>query len=376
MLEHMAYLVFCEKQEACWRDFTNFEVDGRRYRLAAGTIRNNLLKLRRQGKIEVAYRSVDSYYTLSEYGVQHSDKMTVNHARVYKRDVAELIERMAFDTPGAHDIHLRFSSQLIWRTLSVLTSRPRSSTRSTTSQTAIVSHISSAGAPPQSTTLSIQPVSKDIVLPEMTLDVGIKGIVTVHRSDTVSVILSCSRSPIKFDIGGLVRLSCSLARIEERLLTLIDIVQGQRLMLQQSIDSSSSAANPAAMAVTTIALPFVSPFVKNDTANKKKTFSHIPEYGSWIVTMWHIGRDSLERYTGEKFEVAWGEFTGEWSRVYSKERMMSGKSHANKGKKKSRTKNRIVRIERQEYPKERLRRAVEQKLSLLWTPTVPSAYAA
>lgn len=30
----------------------------------------------------------------------------------------------------------------------------------------------------------------------------------------------------------------------------------------------------------------------------------IPEYGSWIVTMWHIGFDSLERYAGEKFEVS------------------------------------------------------------------------
>ena len=120
MLEHIAYLVFCEKREACWRDFLDFEVGGRRYRLKAGTIRNNLSKLRRQGKIEVAYRSIDSYYTLSGHSIQKkSGTMTSHHARVYKRDLASLIERMAFDKPAVHNIRLRFHCRNIWQRLSV-----------------------------------------------------------------------------------------------------------------------------------------------------------------------------------------------------------------------------------------------------------------
>jgi hypothetical protein len=296
MLEHLAYLVLHENIPVCWRDFQKFVVDGKEYSLKKGTIRNNLSRLKRLGLIEFSYRSIDAYYSLHGETNRKTSTMTAHPARVYRHDLAAMIERMAFDTPAAHDIHLRFKSQMIWHTLSVLASAPFS----------------------QSTTLSAQPVSRDIVLPQMSLDIGIRGIVTVHKSDTVSVILSCSASPIKFDIGGLAMLSSSLARIEERLLTLIDIAQCQTLLLQPSTYSSSSAVNPAATATKIAALPIFAQLARNGEANNEKTLLHIPEYGSWIVTMWHIGRDSLERYAGEKFEVAWEDFTGEWSRVYSK----------------------------------------------------------
>ena len=88
----------------------------------------------------------------------------------------------------------------------------------------------------------------------------------------------------------------------------------------------------------------------------------VPDFGSWIVTMWHIGFDSVERYTGEKFQVSWEDFTGELIRVYSKT-LAAGKPDASR-KKKARNKC-IIRIERQEYPKKALRTAVEQKLSML-----------
>src|SRR5688572_25475790 len=146
MLEHMAYLIFCEKQEACWRDFINFEIDGRKYCLAVGTIRNNLSKLRRQGKIEVAYKSIDSYYTFSGYQCKHPHEMTVNPARVHKRDLAELIERMVFGTPSAHDIHLRFKVHKIYNTLFILTQFSSSSslTSSSSSASTIETHAPTA----------------------------------------------------------------------------------------------------------------------------------------------------------------------------------------------------------------------------------------
>jgi hypothetical protein len=66
----------------------------------------------------------------------------------------------------------------------------------------------------------------------MKLDGGIVGTITVHHNDTVSVILSCSNSPVKFDIGGLVILTTSLVRIEERLGFLIDFAQEKWRSLQ------------------------------------------------------------------------------------------------------------------------------------------------
>lgn len=46
------------------------------------------------------------------------------------------------------------------------------------------------------------------------------------------VILSCSNSPVKFNIGGLVILTTSLVRIEERLGFLIDFTQEKWRSLQ------------------------------------------------------------------------------------------------------------------------------------------------
>jgi hypothetical protein len=273
--------------------------------------------------------------------------MTLNHIRVYKHDLAAMIDRMAFDMPAAHDIHLRFNIEMIWETLSALAS-PSSVYPITSSPVDILSHISSASS---LATLSIRRISKDLVLPVMTLDSEIKGMVTVHKNDTVSVILSCSESPIRFDIGGLVRLSSSLARIEERLAWLIDMARRGKML---SIAAPTiSAANTAATTMKP-----VTQSDGNDTFEKKRLL-FLPEYGSWIVTMWHVGRDSIERYTGEKFEVAWEDFTGEWIRAYSKEMT----ENANSNTKNNARKKRIIRIERQEYPKDRLRNAIERKLS-------------
>jgi hypothetical protein len=366
MLEHLAYLVLHENRPASWRDFQKFIVDGKEYSLKQGTIRNNLSQLRVLGLIEFAYRSINAYFTLPGENRWKRRAMTLNHARVYKRDLADLIERMAFDTPAVHDIHLRFKSQVIWQTLTVLasSSAPSLTTSTTTPGDVPESNASSTNTPAP---LSTRPVSKDLVLPELTLENGIKGKVTIHKSDTVSVILSCSESPIKFDMGGLVSLSSSLARIEEKLLTLIDTPQRQMLMQLSSASSPSSSVNPVA---TTTAPILLGQLVKNGAEKKKKVLL-IPDNGSWTVTMWHFGRDSIERYNGEKFEAAWEDFRGEWIRAYSKE--MTGEPYANNRKKAH--KKQIVRIERQEYPRERLRAVVEQKLSSIMVANIFSTDA-
>jgi hypothetical protein len=359
MLEHLAYLVLHQNRPACWRDFQKFMAEGQAYSLKQGTIRNNLSCLRRLGLIEFSYRSVDAFYTLPGETYRKGNTMTGPHARVSKPDLAALIQRMAFDMPAAHDIHLRFNVCMIWQTLSVFAS-PNSITMNTTDDdVAARSHASFTITRPR-IILSTRPVSNDLVLPIMRLDREIKGMVTVHKNDTVSVILSCSGSPIRFDIGGLVRLSSSLARIEERLSTLIDIAQGQRLASVGSLSSSSSSCSSSNPAAT---VPSLVAEIQKDCAAEKKLLL-VPEYGSWIVTMWHIGRDSIQRYTGEKFEVVWEDFTGEWVRAYSKEMMVS-RPGANRGKA---CKKRFVRLEVQEYPNDRLRVAVEHKLSLTIAP--------
>ena len=35
--------------------------------------------------------------------------------------------------------------------------------------------------------------------------------------------------------------------------------------------------------------------------------SKVPNHLNWIVKMWHFGKNSLTGYSGEKFELKWGD---------------------------------------------------------------------
>jgi hypothetical protein len=345
MLEHLAYLVLSEHRSACWRDFLNFEVNGIVYALQPGTIRNNLSQLRRLGQIELEYTSIYAFYTLPGYRRQTLSTMTPDHASVIsgRRDLASLIQRLAFDTASVHDIRLRFTVTGIYDALSMLSSP------STETSGADADHRDTTALPDPAacTAVSTRKRSKDLVLHVMRLDKGLAGKVTVHRGDTVSVILGCSEMPIRLDIRGLVRLTSALARIEERILSLIDIAVRHNHCDSTSKKLSSPAAHFMAMA----------------TAADSGSLLLIPECGSWLVTMWHIGFDSLERYAGEKFEVAWEDFKGELIRAYSKQIVATNGERDTRGK--GAKKRGIIRIERQEYPRDRLHDAVEARLSSL-----------
>ena len=118
-------------------------------------------------------------------------------------------------------------------------------------------------------------VSKDVSLePIVTHDLTIKT--TIHHTDTVSVIVACSLNPVAVDLKGLVRLSNTLTRVEERLLRYIECA-------------------PLSLS------------------------SFIPDHDSWTVTMWHFGTDSPNEYTGKKFEVAWEDGENALFQIYTKD---------------------------------------------------------
>jgi hypothetical protein len=338
MLEHLGWLVFSEGRPACYRDFINFQLNGINYSIKQGTIRNNLSQLRRRGEIELAYRSIYAFYTIPGYSY-----MTPDHAPVGsggRRDLAGVINRLAYGTASAHDVRLRFQVKDLYEALSILSSFPSAAAVNET-EALDNAEMSSPIPCPACNGLSVRKRSKDLVLRPMRLDRGLVGKVTIHRGDTVSVILACSEEPIKFDIGGLVRLTSALVRIEERLVALIDTAA--RLQA-----ASVSAANFAA--------EVEQEGVVNSVPDGTRLV--VPESGSWVVGMWHIGVDTLERYTGQRFEIAWESFTGEWIRAYTKQL----KGEPRKGRRKSENKP-IIRLERQEYPVNPIRAAVEQKLS-------------
>ena len=102
------------------------------------------------------------------------------------------IDSLPADKHALHDIRFRFKVDNIWNVIS--TNHPE---------------------------LEPNDISKDIFLaPIVTHNITIKT--TIHHTDTVSVIVTCSLNPVSVDIKGLVRLSNALTRVEERLLRYVE----------------------------------------------------------------------------------------------------------------------------------------------------------
>ena len=290
-LDRMSLLAYIEKRPFCYKDFLFFEHKGKEYRFTHGTIRNILSKLRREGKIEFVYQTIQAYYTLP--GAKVGKPITPNHGEDHlgpkPRGLLQFLHTLPMDKDSIHDVRLRFVSPGLWSIL------PLSSNSNTLIKNVDVKN------------------NKDITLHEIDLkDLLIKT--TVHKSNTVSVIVSCSESPIPLDLIGLSKLTSALTRVEERLQRVVD----------GYINSKLNSRKPS-----------------------QSVLYSVPNHLSWIVTMWHFGRDSLTGYSGERFEITWEDGL-QLFRVYSKEYK----------------KNKTVRIRKeiQEYPNKSLREAFMDKL--------------
>ena len=287
MRKHVEYLVLKERRPFCFHDFLNFEVDGLQYHMSSGTFRNKVSALVKK-EVEVAYYSSIAFYTIKS--VKLVKTMTPDHTGgtlsstsicspqelrcIKNHPVYRLIQNVPYDKSALHDIRLGTSVNGIWRILSRIPS------------------------------LYIDANSKDIlVIKEEINHLNIR--VTVHHSDTVSVVIGCSFSPIAVDIDGIIRLSNALTLIHDRL---------QRLIK----DCNSSIL--------------------------------ISNYMTWIVTMWHFGVDSSIEYTGERFSASWTVAQNASIAIYSKQ-WKDGEYR--------------IRVERQEYPGKSLDEALDEKLNLI-----------
>jgi len=297
MRKHINYLVFEERRPFSFCDFSPFKVDGKEYTMSHGTFRNKVSKMKKAGEIEIFCYSPQGFYSLK--GVAFAKPMTGNHTGVLsssssplfqqqqqphlKNDpVYRLIQNLPLGKRALHDIHLRFEVNGIW------------------------SHISDSNS-----ALQPDPNSKDIRLSTWKIkDMNITA--TIHSSDTVSVVVGCSYTPVAVDVNGVIRLSNALAVVEERLSNLIDD------------GTKEGGAGYPSLAV--------------------------PHHMSWTVTMWHFGADALITYSGEKFNVSWEIAQHGLINAYSKD-WKDGK--------------RRIRIERQEYPKETLVEALGEKLDAI-----------
>lgn len=288
-LERMENIVREEARPFSYRDFLAFNHKGISYRFTPGTIRNYFSELGTQGKIEVAYKTKITFYTLK--GVNVGKTMTPDHtggssittntqyatsthkgwapvnnpsnALNYKQHrFLQFLLNIPMDKNGIHNVRLRFAAKGLWEILPMYDD--------------FTHLIKSADM------LN----NKGIVLHDLNFGDHIVS-TTIDRPGTISVIVSCSKTPIPIDIVGLAKLTSSLRHLEDSLQSVID--EYVRITLKSSQRSDSLIIR-----------------------------GPIPNCLTWITTMWHFGRDSLTTYNGEMFEISWGDALGLF-RVYSKE---------------------------------------------------------
>ena len=315
----MRYLVYEERRPFSFLDFLRFEVDQQEYHMTHGTFRNNVSTFIKEGLVEVSYKSNITFYALRGVKFDRACRivMTRDHTGVpySSASVSPLshttslssnpIYRIVRDLPlgkhSIHDLHLRFISPQIY---------------------AITSLAISNGTLGYDYTMNTR--SKDVLLRVWEL-CGLLTKVIIHRTDTVSVVIGCSLTPIELDVNGVIRLTNALSVVEDRLSRLIE---GSNVVKDTVIvDVGGGSVN---------------------SPNDLHTHGIIPKYSEWIVTMWHFGADASIEYSGDKFSVTWGTAENVLVRAYSK--VM--------GDNKTR-----IRLECQEYPRITLTDAIEQKFS-------------
>jgi hypothetical protein len=276
MERHMANLVHLGNRPFSYRDFVVFEVDGIEYRMTHGTYRNKISRLKNAGKVDLAYNAGMAFHTLK--GKTFGKQMTPNHTGVHHPNndsFSRLIYNLPTDNAALHNIRMKFQVPGIWYTLS--SKHPE---------------------------FPVNQRSMDICIPTWQIDDLLVRAV-VHKSDTVSVSVACSLAPVAVDIKGLIRLSNTLTRVEERLAILL---------------------------------------TNSGTGESLK----IPDNRHWVVTMWHFGVDTWVEYTGDKFSVTWEIGQHALIRAYTK--IMKDKKTR-------------IRLERQEYPNKTFPEIIEDKLN-------------
>lgn len=289
MLKHIQYIVNSEYRPFSFRDLLHFQVNGQSHTADYGTIRNILSKFSKAGKIELCYKDIIAFYSLPGRKFGKDKLMTNNPTDIinYNNNKHELsksirkhplynIIKQSFGKTSIHNIHLSFEAKGVWNFLANIDNFKQ--------------RINSEN---QCISLGYYPIERYLAIQ-----------VIVHRTDTVNVIVKCSSTPIILDFGGIMRLTEGLTRIEERL---------------------AAALNDP----------------RNKTYNAEFNPSEIkiPNKDDWTITLWHLHRDSIEEYSGEKFHCSWSIAKNLFLRIYSKELKLN------------RRKKNIIRLEIQENPK-------------------------
>ena len=262
MDHHIYYLVHQEKRNFSVVDFRRFIVDGKEYRMTAGTFRNKVLKRKKLGTIELDCKSGCAFYTIK--GHKFSNPMTPYHTGgIFSSSVTvgrqtplyKWLRNLPVERQSLHNIRLRFEDEGIWQAMS------------------------------QIHPTGINTTNQDIALDTWLFNNDIDILVTIHHTDTVTVTMACSYKPIATDVNGLVDCVEVLVRTEDRITA----------MLSKT----------------------------NNYNDGNKSDVTVPSFRKWIGVMWHFGVDGIDTYDKEAFHVTFEEGVSDIYTIYTK-RMKDG----------------------------------------------------
>ena len=209
-----------------------------------------------------------------------------------------IIRDLPLDKTSVHDIHLKFSSPHIYVIVS----------SSISNQTLGYDY-------------TITPRSKDIRFRFWEIN-GLRISVTIHRTDTITVVVGCSSNPISLDVNGINRLTNALSFVESRLSR---IVKG-------------SPTDNECLLIKAV----------NSLGDVHTQTCTIPSHSRWTVTLWHFNADSSIEYAGENFSITVETFQNVLIRAYTKT-MKDGMTR--------------IRLERQETPNATITDLIEQRIN-------------
>ena len=293
ILTHMYHINKVEGRPTSFIDFQQFEVYGKKFVVAHGTFRNKVSAWIKRGIVRLVFNSKLGFYALTGVLLPSDKMMTRNDTGISPvtsvtpviasiestEHLLRYLKTLDSTVCGIHDIHTKFVVPDIYK---IMSSSPKYSRL-------------------------INPVSKDIRLEaEYYDDMCLRT--TIHRTDTVTVIVGCTNLPIILDERGITRLSCALTRVEERISRKLDECGA---LLQGGYER----------------IP-------------------IPDYKTWQVTLWHFGKDKFHNeYPSKGYALTWAHGS-EVLRCYIK--TING--------------NKIERTELQECPNKNILDALNEKM--------------
>jgi hypothetical protein len=76
----MKEIILIEQRSFSFADFREFEIGGKKYQIKNGAFRNNISRLAKRGKVELAFKSRPSFYNLP--GKKFNKMMTLGRMGV------------------------------------------------------------------------------------------------------------------------------------------------------------------------------------------------------------------------------------------------------------------------------------------------------